>query len=79
MCVCIILTHNLDTNQVTEYEANLDVDSNLLLNFVTEGTINHQYNVTVNASNAAGSTLSPPITISTYVSYNYEVLIMIII
>ena len=43
---------------------------------ITQFPVNRHYNVTVNASNSAGSTLSPPFTISKYSDFVHELTIM---
>ena len=64
--VCIGELSFLDLDAKTFDQIEVDIIDSILFTFNTEQlTLNRHYNVTVNASNVAGSTLSPPITIST--------------
>lgn len=67
MCGGELIFLDLDTNAPTiKHGIEVDTISNTMLTFSTERLLNrnHHYNVTVNASNNAGSVLSPPFTIS---------------
>ena len=69
---------DLDTN-TSKHGTEVVSDSLVLFTFNTEQlAMNHLYKVTVNASNAAGSTLSPPITISKESEFLFELIIEVL-
>ena len=65
MCNATLVCEDLDTGEsITLGDGELTIGENAITFTSEQLTDNRNYSVTVNATNAAGSTSSPPITIS---------------